>query len=81
MFGVPGGVGSAATRAAAADFGHESGLRLEGVQVEVEGESLLRLPGEIFIGECLAGGDGVVGGIELGFDLVGDDAGGECLRC
>ena len=81
MFRVPSGIGTAAARAAAADFGHESGLRLEGVEVEMEGEGLLRLSGEIFIRESFAGGDGVFGGIEFGFDLVGDYSGGKCFLC
>ena len=81
MFGVPISVWATAASAAAADFGHESGLRLEGVEVEMEGECLLRLAGEIFIGESFAGGDGVFRGVELGFDLVGDDARGECFAC
>ena len=81
MLGIPGGVGTAAARAAAADFGHESGLGLEGVEVEMEGKGLLRLSGEIFIGESFARGDGVLGGIELGLDLVGDDSGGKCFFC
>src|SRR5271155_2250921 len=81
MFRVPSGVGTAAARAAAAHFGHESGLRLEGVEVEMEGEGLLRLSGEVFISESFAGGVGVFGGTELGFDLIGDDAGGESFRC
>ncbi len=81
MFGIPVGIRAAAARSSEANFGHECGLRLEGVEVEMEGESLLRLSGEVFIREGFVGGDGVFGGVEFGLDLVGNYACGERFRC
>ena len=79
MFWIPFGIGAIAARAGEANFGHESGLRLEGVEVEVEGKSLLRLAGQVVVRQSLGGGDGVLRGVELGVNFVGHHASGKRL--
>src|SRR5580700_2850191 len=55
-------------------LGHESGLRLERVQVQVEGKSLLRLAGKIAVSKSFRGGNCVPRCVEARIYLVGHDA-------
>ena len=57
-----------------ATLGYERGLRLEGVEIEVEGKNRLRLAGEIAVRERFGGRDGVFFRVELGVNNVGNDA-------
>jgi hypothetical protein len=68
-----------ADAAAEVGFAGEGGLGTEGVEVEMEGEGVERLAGEVFVGEGLGGVQGFVVGVEPGVDGVGGDAGGQGL--
>src|SRR4029077_6414652 len=70
LFGLPFVAGMVALA-----LGHPGGLRLKGIQVEMEGKGLLRLAGEIVVSEGFGCGDGVMRRVELGLDLVSDNAG------
>jgi hypothetical protein len=63
----------------AAFFLHERGSRLEGVEIEMEWKSILRLASEVAISKDLGGVDSMFGGVEAGVDLVANDALGERL--